>query len=317
MVYYTKPFNLENTLGLPKVTREYLLSIGVKEKSIGYYDEPENHKYDIPEISYPIKSILSLCFDCVVPVKKRELSISGYLLARRGKECYILYIDGDFSCYHRESYLTIIPPINSDLFVVQNKKCQWGVISLNKKDPIVEFGKYKYLWGYDTDLCLVETNDLNTVIFSNRGVINSEGQEVIKPYTYTDIFDFYGKGGNSIKVEDGNDMIFIEKEKLAISVKNTSIKRGEKNSNQQESVPPFIAKNTFIHIDNNEEMQCPPIVQNGNSYPLPFWNKLRSAIKVYLKKYYDINNENDYNKLLNDIFMVKVVAHDLKCHNLL
>ena len=48
MKYYTKPFNYDNTFGLPNVTKEYLISIGVEEISVGNYDESESKKYDIP-----------------------------------------------------------------------------------------------------------------------------------------------------------------------------------------------------------------------------------------------------------------------------
>lgn len=44
MKYYTKPFNYDNTSGLPSVTKEYLISIGVEETSVGYYDESENKR---------------------------------------------------------------------------------------------------------------------------------------------------------------------------------------------------------------------------------------------------------------------------------
>ena len=59
MKYYTKPFNYDNTLGFPGVTKEYLISIGVEETSVGYYDESEDKKYDIPIEYHPIETILS------------------------------------------------------------------------------------------------------------------------------------------------------------------------------------------------------------------------------------------------------------------
>lgn len=214
MEYYTKPFNYNNTLGLPSVTREYLTNIGIKETSIGYYDEPENGKYDIQIESHPIDIILSQNYDCVVPVWKKESDKGGYLLVRKGKDCMIIYRDGEKCANITESFVTIIPPINSHEFVVQRKDGKWGVVAPHKVNTIVEFGKYKYLWGYDSGLCLVEVDTDNKQTFSNRGVINSRGAEVVTPYTYTDIFSFYGNGASFIKVEKEEKVICLEKASL-------------------------------------------------------------------------------------------------------
>jgi hypothetical protein len=67
------------------------------------------------------------------------------------------------------------------------------------------------MWGFDTGLCMfeVETNDKRT--FSNRGIINSIGTEVVRPYTYTNIYDFYGKGTSIIKVEKEDKEVHIDK----------------------------------------------------------------------------------------------------------
>ena len=214
MMFFTKPFNYDNSLDLPSVTKEYLLSIGVEETSIGYYDEPENGKYDIPIESHPIEILLSQNYDCVVPVWREETALGGYLLARKGKDCMILYKDGDRCGYIMDSFVTIIPPINSNEFVVQNKEGKWGVVAPHKETAIVEFGKYKYLWGYDSGLCMVEVDTDNKQTFSNRGIIDSNGIEVIKPYTYTDIYSFYGKNTSVIKVELEDKELIIEKSSL-------------------------------------------------------------------------------------------------------
>lgn len=214
MKYYTKPFNYDNTLDLPSVTKEYLLSIGVEKTSIGYYDEPENGKYDIPIESHPIEILLSQNYDCVVPVWREENALGGYLLARKGKDCMIIYRDGDRCGYIMDSFVTIIPPINSNEFVVQNKEGKWGVVAPYKKTALVEFGKYKYLWGYDSGLCMIEVDTDNKQTFSNRGVIDTNGIEVIKPYTYMDIYSFYGKNTSVIKVELADKESFIEKSSL-------------------------------------------------------------------------------------------------------
>ena len=142
MRYFTKPFNKMNTLGLPSVTKEYLLSIGVKEEEETYYDEPEEDKYDIPIKLHPIDTILEREYDCIVPVWKKSIDdIGGYLLARKGNNCSFLYCDGSICANIQDSYITIIPPINSNEFVVQNKEGKWGVVCAHKSEPIVEFGK--------------------------------------------------------------------------------------------------------------------------------------------------------------------------------
>ena len=80
MEYYTKPFNYKNTLGLPIVSKEYLISIGVEETSASYYNKPEIGKY---EISHPIETILSQNYDCIVPVWKKDSDLNGYFLVRK------------------------------------------------------------------------------------------------------------------------------------------------------------------------------------------------------------------------------------------
>ena len=226
MEYYTKPFNYNNTLKLPNVTREYLINIGVEETSVGYYDEPENGKYDIPIESHPIDTILSQNYDCVVPVWKNEYDNGGYLLVRKEKDCMIIYRSGDRCANIRESFTTIIPPINSHEFVVQRKDGKWGVVAPHSDKAIVEFGKYKYMWGFDSGLCLFEVETTNKQTFSNRGIINSAGTEVVRPNTYTDIFGFYGKETSYVKVEKEDKVIHIDKFDLAqITISNNDMTR--------------------------------------------------------------------------------------------
>lgn len=215
MEYYIKPFNYNNTLGLPNVTKEYLISIGVEETSVGYYDEPENGKYDIPLESHPIDTIISQNYDCVVPVWKKESDNGGYLLVRKGIDCMIIYRDGDRCANIMESFITIIPPINSHEFVVQRKDGKWGAVAPHKEKAIVEFGKYKYMWGFDSGLCLFEVETNNKQTFSNRGILNSAGNEVVKPYTYTNIYGFYGKGTSYVKVEQEDKAIHLEKSAIS------------------------------------------------------------------------------------------------------
>ena len=213
MDIFKKPFNYNNTLGLPSVTKEYLLSIGVEETSVGYYDEPENGKYDIPIESHPIGTILSQNYDCVVPVWRKS-DTGGFLLVRKEKDCMIIYRDGDRCANIMESFVTIIPPIYSYEFVVQRKDGKWGVVSPHSEKAIVEFGKYRYMWGFDSGLCLFEVETNNRQTFSNRGIINSAGTEVVKPYTYTNIHGFYGKETPFVKVEKEEKVICLEKMSL-------------------------------------------------------------------------------------------------------
>lgn len=185
---------------------------------MSYYDEPENGKYDIRIESHPIETILSENYDCVVPVWRKDSDLGGYLLVRKGKDCMIIYRDGDRCANIMESFVTIIPPINSHEFVVQRKDGKWGVVAHNKKKTIVEFGKYKYMWGFDSGLCLFEVETNNKRTFSNRGIINAIGDEVVKPYTYTNIYDFYGKESSYIKVEKEDNVIFLEKSDLSQTI---------------------------------------------------------------------------------------------------
>ena len=213
MEYYTKPFNYNNTLELPCVTKEYLVSIGVEEAPVGYYNEPEK---DIPIEFNPIEAILAQNYECVVPVWRKDSEIGGYLLVRKGKDCMVIYSDGNRCANIMESFITIIPPINSYEFVVQRKDGKWGVVAPHKEKAVVEFGKYKYLWGFDSELCLFEVETNNKQTFSNRGILNSAGAEVIRPYTYTNIYGFYGKGTSYVKVEKEDKVILIEKSDLPL-----------------------------------------------------------------------------------------------------
>lgn len=205
MERFSKPFNLQNSLSMPQVTADYLKALGIEESCVVYYDKDGEH--DIPEEIHPISEILKQDFDCVVP------AWGHYFLVRKGKYCGA--VNGNFGNVIIEPiYLTIIPPINCHNFVVQNKNGQWGVLQTNALVPIIDFGVYEYLWGYDNGLCLVTTFNSNKQTFSNRGVINKEGKEVVSPYTYTDIYNFYGKNTDTIKVQYGNINLYLSKDDL-------------------------------------------------------------------------------------------------------
>jgi len=89
--------------------------------------------------------------------------------------------------------IEVIPPINSTICCVRRADRQWAALELGNKTPIVDFGKYNYRWGYDGGYCLVSVADKDRTTFANRGIIDSCGNEVVKPYTYTNIWKFYGE----------------------------------------------------------------------------------------------------------------------------
>lgn len=94
--------------------------------------------------------------------------------------------------------IEVIPPINSTVCCVRRADRQWAAFELGNKTPIVDFGKYNYMWGFDNGYCLVSVADKDRTTFSNRGIINEQGEEVVKPYTLGDIFSFYGKHNTHI-----------------------------------------------------------------------------------------------------------------------
>lgn len=108
-------------------------------------------------------------------------------------------------------YMEIRVPINSDVFCVRRKDRQWGAYRLGNSHPIVEFGKYKYMCGYDDGMCLVCAFDADGVSFANRGIIDEYGKEIVKPYTFDNIFEFYGKNRPHIVVSVGNEIQGLHK----------------------------------------------------------------------------------------------------------
>lgn len=89
--------------------------------------------------------------------------------------------------------IEVIPPINSTICCVRRADKQWAAFEYGNKTPIVDFGKYSYMWGFDNGYCLVSVADKDRTTFANRGIIDSRGNEVVKPYTYTNIWKFYGE----------------------------------------------------------------------------------------------------------------------------
>ena len=89
--------------------------------------------------------------------------------------------------------IEVIPPINSTICCVRRADKQWAAFELGNMTPIVDFGKYNHMWGFDGGYCLVSVADKDRTTFANRGIIDSRGNEVVKPYTYTNIWKFYGE----------------------------------------------------------------------------------------------------------------------------
>ena len=84
--------------------------------------------------------------------------------------------------------------------------------------------------------------------------------------------------------------------------------------------PSFIAPDAWIddYTDSRpEDIVPPPIVLNGQSSPLPFWNKLSDKAKDFLNEQWGVNCEIEYNKLLNDMEEVYILEHALKNYGLI
>lgn len=123
---------------------------------------------------------------------------------------------------NKENYRKINEPINSNLYSVQNKEYQWGVVD-DSDNVVVEFGKYAWIDGFQNGLAKVIGHNDNTspnkstLIFEwdsddedakeeekyyEQGIINESGEEVL-PLEYN-IWKFYGKDFPTIKAfKDG------------------------------------------------------------------------------------------------------------------
>ena len=75
--------------------------------------------------------------------------------------------------------IEVIPPINSTVCCVKRVDKQWAAFEYGDKNPIVNFGKYNHMWGFDSGYCLVSVADKDRTTFANRGIIDSHGNEVL------------------------------------------------------------------------------------------------------------------------------------------
>ena len=112
--------------------------------------------------------------------------------------------------------IEVIPPINSTVCCVRRADKQWAAFELGNKTPIVDFGKYWHMWGFDGGYCLVSVADKDRTTFANRGIINEQGEEVVKPYSFQGIMNFYGKNEPSITVFVGSEIKDINKSFLKL-----------------------------------------------------------------------------------------------------
>ena len=108
-------------------------------------------------------------------------------------------------------YYSIVAAVgNWNILTVQNKNREYGVIDLNG-NVIVPFGKYDYIDGFDRGFARVKLGKrTNGQIGSNCkwGIINEHGEEVL-PAEYDDIWNFYGKSYDSIKVFRGGILKYV------------------------------------------------------------------------------------------------------------
>ena len=114
------------------------------------------------------------------------------------------------------NYIEIKVPICSDIYCVRRADKQWATYKLGNKIPIVDFGKYNYMWGYDGEYCLVSVYDADRTTFANRGIINEQGEEVVEPYTFQGILNFYGKNESFIIVYIGDKIAKLDKKMLEL-----------------------------------------------------------------------------------------------------
>lgn len=115
--------------------------------------------------------------------------------------------------------IEVIPPINSTVCCVKRVDKQWAAFEYGDKNPIVNFGKYNHMWGFDSGYCLVSVADKDRTTFANRGIIDSHGNEVVKPYTYTNIWKFYGEDRPEIVAFTEDGIVGLDRKKTLTVIK--------------------------------------------------------------------------------------------------
>lgn len=130
------------------------------------------------------------------------------------KEAKAFFESLGINCYD------IVPPIRSDVYCVKRMDKQWAAFKLGNKTPIVDFGKYNHMWGFDCGYCLVSVHDDDPTTFANRGIIDSRGNEVVKPYTYLDIWRFYGIEEHYIQVLTEKGVVWLDRNNPSVIINN-------------------------------------------------------------------------------------------------
>lgn len=201
----------EHTTDGFRVTKEHLLSLGVKEQIEG-----------LPSLGMPcfrpVDTILLTGYDAVeLLYQNTRNEFQSLLGVRKGKACGLINMLG-VQVFPLE-YSSIICPINSIKPVFCVKRLfdhKWAAINIFG-EVIVPYGTYYYMWGFDHNHCLVSTS---SGTFKNRAIIGIDGEILISPDKYIDIYNFRGK--TAFKVEDNNHNISILSVESLNKVSNTN-----------------------------------------------------------------------------------------------
>ena len=118
-------------------------------------------------------------------------------------------------------------PINSTICCVKRADKQWAAFEYGNKTPIVDFGKYIHMWGFDGGYCLVSVRDNDCTTFANRGIIDLRGNEVVKPYTYSGIWKFYGEDCPEIIAFTDDGIVRLVRNNPSIIINNIHLEDKE------------------------------------------------------------------------------------------
>lgn len=189
----------------PIVNKEYLDSLRATDDHL--------------ELVLDVDQVLSKNYDTFIPI----LQYGSHTLlfgTRKGKYCGISDSLGEDLL--GMDFLVIVPPFMTEkhIFVLQNKDYEWGVVNLD--DPynpnvVVPFGTYKYIWGFDSNHCMVSSKGVGRPgSFEGRGIINSDGEVVVGFNEYRDIWNFYNNRSGLIKAEtfDGQTLHLLKRNPL-------------------------------------------------------------------------------------------------------
>ena len=188
----------ENTTKECVVNKEHLLSLGIKDRIDG------NPLLEMPMLR-PLDTILSAGYDAVEMLYPNPIDENQSVLGvRKGEKCGLINMLGVLLLPIEYSYITCPINCSKPVFCINSpKELKWAAVSIFG-EVVVPWGKYKYMWGFDHDHCLVSTV---SGTFKNRAVIGINGEIIIPPDKYIDIYNFRGK--EYFQVEDANHKISI------------------------------------------------------------------------------------------------------------